>query len=389
MKILALGGAGYMGNDVVRQLVNRSTHEIVIGARRMDKAEKIASELGKKVSAKPINVNDFNSLVNLMKEANITVSTIGPYYELGTKILKAAIAAKTNLVDICDDYNATIDMLNLNGEAEKAGITAIIGAGASPGLTNMFARWCVDKLEKIDEIHTLWCESAVDPTGPAAVRHWLNAVHGQVPTYRDGKMVNVQAFSEPEIVSFAPPINEIELRHVGHPEPVTLPQYIKGVKIVTNKGAIYPAFMNRLYEIFSAIGFGHTKGFAVNEQLTMPLRDLSTKLIRAMPHFAPELFQNLLQEEKEKYEGVGSAFKTVVKGENRGEKVEYSYEVVSTTTPLVTAIPAAIITLMVLDNKIKRKGVHAPEGVVDPEIFFKEFQGSMTIWEKKVQIRKI
>jgi lysine 6-dehydrogenase len=384
MKLLALGGAGYMGELLVRQLIKRSDHEITIADKDIDKAKKLASSLGKKVSAKSIDADDFTSLVQIMKDADMTVNTIGPYYKVGANILKAAIAARTNFVDICDDYDATIDELNLGKEAEEAGIIAIIGAGASPGLTNMFAKWGADKLERVNEIHTFWCESAVDPTGPAAVRHWLNSIHGNIPTYKNGKWISVQAFSEPEIVRFPHPINEIELRHVGHPEPITIPRYIKGVKLVTNKGAIYPSFMNKLYEMMSIIGFGSNKEFVVREGVSLPLRDLASRLIRSIPHFAPELFPKLLAEQEERYEGIGSGFKTVIRGEAQGKTIEYSYEVVSSTTPLVTTVPAAIIALMVSRKEIKHKGVHAPEGVVNPDMFFKEFEGcGITIWQSK------
>ena len=47
-------------------------------------------------------------------------------------ILKAAIEAHVNIVDIDDDFDATKDSLDLDKSAQKAGITAIIGMGASP-----------------------------------------------------------------------------------------------------------------------------------------------------------------------------------------------------------------------------------------------------------------
>ena len=322
-----------------------------------------------------------------MRSADITVSTAGPFYKYGVKVIKAAIAAGTNFVDIMDDYNSTAEALSLSSEAERA---AVISAVASPELTNIFAMHGVNKLEEVDEIHTFWCESAVDPTGPAAVFHWLNAIHGNIPTYRGGKWVDVPAMSEPETVSFPLPINGIELYHVGHPEPLTLPRYVKGVQVVTNKGAIYPLGMSELYKALSMAGFGSDREFIVRKDVSMPLRELSTRLVRAMPHFAPDMFKKLAAEANERYGDIGSVFKAVVKGKARGEVREYSYETVSTTTPLVTAVPAAIATLMVLRGDVTVKGVHAPEGALDPAVFLNDFKGNnLTVIETEKVIREI
>ena len=41
---------------------------------------------------------------------------------------------KNAMADICDDYDATADLLGLNEKARAAGVTAIIGLGAIPGM---------------------------------------------------------------------------------------------------------------------------------------------------------------------------------------------------------------------------------------------------------------
>ena len=60
-------------------------------------------------------------------------------------------------MDICDDWKPTLDILNdLDEMAKEANITALIGMGSSPGLTNLMAMLASSKLDQIDELITAW-----------------------------------------------------------------------------------------------------------------------------------------------------------------------------------------------------------------------------------------
>jgi len=74
--------------------------------------------------------------------------------------------------------------------------------------------------------------------GHAIIYHFFHAISWEVPTYADGRWVNVKALSEPEVVEFPAPFGRTEVANIGHPDPVTIPKYIRGVKKVTNKGTV-------------------------------------------------------------------------------------------------------------------------------------------------------
>ncbi len=254
--IVVLGGAGTMGSEVVRQLTQRSDAKITIADASSKALNRLAAELGDRIDTSVIDANDFDSLFQLMKGADVAVSTIGPFYKYGSKLVKASIAAGVNFVDIDDDFDATSESLSLDEEAKKAGITAIIGMGASPGVTNIIAKYGADKLERVNEIRLFWSESAIDPTGPAALSHWFHIISGDIPVFKDGDWANVKGFSQPEVVEFLPPVGKLEVYYTGHPEPVTLPRYIKGVKNVSIKGALFPPSIMGLYKTLIDTGFG-------------------------------------------------------------------------------------------------------------------------------------
>ncbi|MCX5996516.1 MAG: saccharopine dehydrogenase NADP-binding domain-containing protein, partial [Chloroflexi bacterium] len=165
-KIIVLGGAGVMGAEAVRQLIKRTDAEIVIADSSAKSLKRIAAELGNRVSVVEIDVDDHAALVKLLKGTDVAVSTIGPFYKFSNRLVKACIDAGVHFLDIDDDFDSTRESLELDDEAKKAGITAIKGCGASPGITNIIAKHAADKLDKVDDIRIYWAQSGIDPTGP-------------------------------------------------------------------------------------------------------------------------------------------------------------------------------------------------------------------------------
>lgn len=108
MKVIALGGPGHIGACGVRELVKRAPDiEVVIADKNLEAAKKLATEVGGKTSVRSVDASEHRSLVDVMKDADIVLNTVGPFHVFGEKVVRAAIEAKTNLVDICDDWDAT------------------------------------------------------------------------------------------------------------------------------------------------------------------------------------------------------------------------------------------------------------------------------------------
>ena len=93
--------------------------------------------MNRKVRAVGLDVNDASAMRRAMQNVDIVINTSGPFYRFGVPILQAAIDEGCNYLDICDDWEPTIEMLKLDQAAKTAGVTAIIGLGASPGISNI------------------------------------------------------------------------------------------------------------------------------------------------------------------------------------------------------------------------------------------------------------
>ena len=51
----------------------------------------------------------------------MVLNAVGPYVKFGVPVLETIIEAGVPYVDVCDDHDATEELLKLNEKAEKAG----------------------------------------------------------------------------------------------------------------------------------------------------------------------------------------------------------------------------------------------------------------------------
>jgi lysine 6-dehydrogenase len=120
--------------------------------------------------------------------------------------------------------------------------------GASPGVTNLAAKELIRQLDETEEIITAWAEGGGDPAdfGPAVIEHTFHIITGQALTFRNGRQVRIPPYRERVVVPFPPPIGPLRLGHVAHPEPLTLPYAVPGLRTCSNLGGHLPVSDMRL-----------------------------------------------------------------------------------------------------------------------------------------------
>ncbi|MGY2093280.1 saccharopine dehydrogenase family protein [Nocardia gipuzkoensis] len=238
MRILALGGAGEMGRVAARVLVGDDRVERVVvtdlDARR---AMAAAETLGPKATGLRLTVTDLPALHRAIGECDVVVNTVGPFFRFGPAILAAAIAGGRNYVDINDDWEPTLDMLDMDSRARDAGVTALVGMGASPGVANLLAVSAADALDTVRSVITGWNVDAAQPARhrgapSAAVVHGMQQISGTVRVTRNGDLVDRPAL---EKVQFTyPGLGPALGLSFGHPEAVTLQRVFPGLLDSTN-----------------------------------------------------------------------------------------------------------------------------------------------------------
>lgn len=357
MKILALGGAGDMGRRAVADLaLHPEVRELTIADYKHDAARRLAIELGGPPRVTPLRVdaNDRGALVNSLLGHDVAFNAIGPFYKFEAAVARAAIEAGVPLVTLCDDYDAAEEVLGLDSAAKEKKVTILTGCGLSPGLSNVLARKAADQFERVDAINVAWAASASDSKGYAVILHVLHMLTGEVPTFRDGRAALVKAGSEGERAAFPEPLGVVRVFHVGHPEPVTIPRFIEGVKTVSLKGGLSEGYLNRLTRLLARARLTDSPG--KKDRLGAAVRLMTPVLKRVGRPTEPM-----------------SGVRIDVVGLRDGRETRLVYGAVNHMNHL-TGVPLAIATLMLGRGEIEEPGVLAPEACIEPDAFLRELR---------------
>jgi saccharopine dehydrogenase-like NADP-dependent oxidoreductase len=357
MQALVLGGTGGMGQGVARDLIKQEQiKKVILGDINTDPS-RVQDKLrtSGKISLRKIDVNDHNGLVSAIKDADVVINCAGPFYKTAVAVARAAVEAKVNYIDICDDYEAT-DILfasDIDQAAKRAGITVLTGMGSDPGTNNVIVKWYANQLDRVDEVALFWVVSIAELAG-AAWDHGLHMTIGKIPQYLDGKLEYVEGGTGEETAQFLDPLGTCQVRYVGHPQPLTIPRYIKGVRRVVIKGALIPSWVDELIREQKETGFLSEEPVEVKGAKVAPY-DLTLRLWGNIP----------INRDKGPF---ASGLKVIVKGERKGKQVTYTADIVGRMAP-GTGLPASIAALMLDAGDVTVKGVVAPEGCIDPGKF--------------------
>ena len=361
MRAIVLGGAGGMGQGVARDLIKQQQVTDVILADLYPDPERLAPKLrdSEKATLIQMDVNDHDAMVNRFKEIDVVINCAGPFYKTAVPVAKAAVEAKKNYIDICDDYEGTEILFNsdIDKMAKEAGITVLTGMGSDPGTNNVLVKWYADRLDQVDDIYLYWVVSIAELAG-AAWDHSLHMTLGKIPQYIDGKLVYVEGGTEEVAEHFLEPLGTCYVRYVGHPQPLTLPRHLKGVRNVIIKGALIPLWVDELIKEQKNTGLLGTEPIDIKGTKVTPY-DLALKLWETIPKGRDNGPQS-------------SGLKVIVKGVRDGKKVTYTADMVGRMAP-GTGLPASIASLMMDAGDVTVKGVVAPEGCIDPGKFLGAF----------------
>ena len=238
MRLMVLG-AGTVGRHIASAASGLAPFtEVIVADRDAERAAKVAEPLGLQSTA--LDAGDTAALVAAMREVDAVVSAIGPSTRFGLPTLRAAIEAKRLYAEIGDDPHPTLAMLALDEEARARGVRALLGLGASPGVSNMLAVEAGSRLDRVDRIVTGWGWGGVADDGDdalsegvtAALEHWVEQASGAIPVLRDGAVTETAPLAK--VLVDYPGIGRVTTRSIGHPEPVTLARRFPGLRHSVN-----------------------------------------------------------------------------------------------------------------------------------------------------------
>jgi saccharopine dehydrogenase-like NADP-dependent oxidoreductase len=372
MHIIVLGGAGAMGRVTVRALIDYAdVDQITIADYNAERARELAESLhSSKLRVQQIDVNNEARLRALLHGADVALSAVD--YVFNLPILRACIQERVHYADLGGLFHMSRTLMALHDEVKAAGITAVLGMGGTPGITNLLARMAVDELDSVESIKVqLGCADATPSSAPLvppySMRTILDEFTKEPQVFQDGQWYAQPPLSGEEELVFPLPLGRATAIYSLHSECATFPVSFreKGIRHVYFKIAFPTDFMTRL-KFLVDLGFGSDEPLQVRGTSVSP-REVLTRLIESTPVEAVEP-QDC------------DVLRVVTTGEAGGHAVEITNQVIVQpyrlwgvgAGALDTGTPLAIVGRMLGNGEVTLRGAMGPELCVPTAPFFRE-----------------
>jgi lysine 6-dehydrogenase len=387
MKIVVLGGAGAMGQVIVRDLLEFGHEkELTIADFNVKKAEAMVEAFsrkglalapvgggqstGHKLQAAFADITDKAQLVSVLKGAEIVINS-GPYV-FNVAVMEAALEAGCHYIDLGGLFHTTRKQLELHERFLQKGLIAVLGMGAAPGMTNIMAAAGAEQLDSVESIDVAvgcidFVETAHPLLPPYALDTLLDEYTLEPMVFQDGKFESRRPMSGEIQLDLPHPVGKCAAILTLHSEVATLPLSYK------NKGVRNVTFRLGLpEELHKALKFLVDLGFGTKEPLPKELGGVNPR--KVLGHLitsieTPDVDPNDSEVVRVDIVGKKSGNKKLV----RMETTVFAHKEWKVSCgALDTGVPPSIVAHMIARGQIKERGVLPPESCVPIQPFFDE-----------------
>ncbi len=387
MKVVLLGGYGHYGRYIARKLAERDiVTTVVVAGRSLENAQAQADLLGAKAVAGRVDLFEEADVPEAVRGADLVVNVTGPDHLTVIPALRLAIAAGADYCDLNISWRATEEALAMSQDAQAAGITAITGIGAFPGLFSLLAMQGVDRFDQVKALRIGYCMSVQAAFGDpkdgaaahtsqqgigAALAAVIHGFSGTVRQFVDGRYAELPAYGPAYKLALLGG-GAIEVHIQGSAEPITLPKSISGIEEVTTGAGFYPPQVNALVKRhLDALGPGEEEAVVAAVR-----KDLAANPDR----WTAEIRDDVTKGESVCLEGIkdGRPARCLVEPNWNGEAFAED-----ASGDVVTGGPLLVASLKLLCGEIAAKGVFAPETCFLPGPFFEELRLKVNLFTER------
>ncbi len=383
MRILIVGGAGWMAAGTARDLLsNLSTGVESVVAADANPARLAAlrqSLPDPRLKTRVLDVNDRAALLSCLAECDLCINGVPTFAGFQMAIFEACLDAKRPYADYGGMGVYTVRQKAAHEQWKEAGVTAVIGLGSDPGMSNIICRAVADKLDRIERINLYWAATKVGPDSPVLVPPYsISTVLAEYANpsqqFLEGRLQEVPAQSGAETIDLPQPWGRTTFIHSQHSEPLTVPfcEGIaeKGIREFTWKLSL-PARDHEAWVGIAKAGFGPAdEPVTVNGASVPPLAVLQAVIDR---NIARNCSRIPAQETHEIHFAIGHGVKD-------GKRCRVTCRVIGHPHPLYddyvdagTSMNMSIGVQQMLSRRL-RPGVWAAEEYFQAEPFFAELR---------------
>ena len=369
MKVLVLG-AGAVGTvSALKFAQDAMLEKLVIADAVSARASLLADRLNDpRVTAISLNAGDRLAVVNALRQFGITLVLNAALPATNIDVMRACLQAGCDYIDLAsagtdaDGIPKMDDQFALDAEFKAAGRLALLGMGADPGTTNVYAAYAAKHLlDVVTELRVRDGDNSIC-TGHdgfiAAFSPWvmIDECLCKAVSYRGGRYYLEEPLTGLEPFDF-PELGVLNCYYVDHEESRTLPRFFPAAQTVDFKLCMDDVTVETL-RVMKRLGLSRKDRVQVGDHSIVP-RDLVVALLPDPRDLAGRMRGKTC---------VG----TLAKGFKNGEpKAYYIYNVTDhetvfkelgvQATAYQTGIPPVIAARLIAQGVWRGTGVMSPE----------------------------
>lgn len=307
-----------------------------------------------------LDVRKREDLIRVLQRHHGVLSAL-PYY-LNPQAAQAAIAAKVHYCDLGGYFDSTRQILRLNAQAKKAGVTLIPDCGVAPGLCNSLAVCGMERLSRARDVH-IYCGGLPQKPRPPLDYKIVFNLEGVLGNYlsdayvlKNGQVVRIPSLSEPELIDLGKPLGKLEARITAGATSTCPWTFRHTVKNYDYKTLRYPGHYERI-QFLKDLGLLETAPLRVNGATVAP-REMF--IAAAGPRLSFPRDRDFL------------VMKVIVQGKLKGYPMEVVYDLLDnedcrtgfSAMQRTTGFSAAAVLSLLAQGVIRARGVVPVEKAV-------------------------
>ena len=384
MRLVVLGG-GAMGRITARALAEDArVREIVLADVSREAAERVAASLPdgrEKLTVATCDARDEAATADLLRGAGAVLNATD--YPFNLHVMRAALAAGVHYADLGGLFHMTRQQYELDRAFREAGLTAVLGIGSTPGITNILARVAADGLDTVERLDVrIGCGDARPSDAEFAVPYSIRTIFDECTlepmVYTEGAWQAVAPMSGGEDLEFPWPVGRVSAMYTLHSEVALFPVSFgaKGLRHASFKIAFPPAFLAQM-RLLVGLGLAgvepvEARGVKRGTVARVAPREVMVALLAARQATAPT--------HEPAAPSDCDVLRVIAEGTRDGKPARLVEEIVATPfTPwgvgagdIDTGTPLAIAGILLAQGKARVTGAHGAELVFEPEAFLRE-----------------
>lgn len=240
--ILLVGGYGVVGKRIAAHLRSTFPDRVIVAGRDLRRAEMLCRELGHGTRPRQLDVTDAATIGPALEGVGTVMACVAQHE---SHLLRAAIERGLGYTELAPRHALAGGTKDLGTRAQATGARVVLGAGLSPGISNLMARRLLAILGGVEHIETAILLSLGDEYGPDSLRHMLESLAHPFSVMRDGRRMEVLAFSEPRRVEFPPPLGSRTAYLFPWSDALYYPETL-GARSASGRFALQPAWAGPL-----------------------------------------------------------------------------------------------------------------------------------------------